>query len=317
MPPGQTWWDDDPKATGFGVRSYPGGGKSFFVDYRIDGRQRRITIGPFPRWSADAARERAKELRKLIDRGHDPAGSKRERREAPTVQDLIERYIEDHLPTEVPHRPRASRTRSACSRRSASISASTPRSSMSTAATSEKCTARSANRLGVAGKSRAGTREPHPHGLLEDVLALAGAEGRGDTALAQCGLGNPCKGIERNHEEGRERFFSQKELAAISDALAEYQGVAADCVRLIMLTGCRPSEAMQATWAEFDNEPGYWIKPSAHVKQRKTHKLPLSPAAIELVERLRKKRARATGFSPATNRASTWPPSGMFGTSSE
>ena len=27
-------------------------------------------------------------------------------------------------------------------------------------------------------------------------------------------LGNPCKGIERNHEEGRERFFSQAELAA-------------------------------------------------------------------------------------------------------
>jgi integrase len=57
-----------------------------------------------------------------------------------------------------------------------------------------------------------------------------------------------------------------------------------------MLTGARPSEAMKAQWEEFDREPGYWIKPSAHVKQRKTHKLPLSPAAIELVDRLRKKR---------------------------
>jgi hypothetical protein len=35
------WWDDDPKATGFGVRSYSGGSKSFFVDYRLNGRQRR------------------------------------------------------------------------------------------------------------------------------------------------------------------------------------------------------------------------------------------------------------------------------------
>ena len=54
---GEMWWDDDPKAMGFGVRSYPGGGKSFFVDYRIEGRQRRFTIGPFPRWSVTAARE--------------------------------------------------------------------------------------------------------------------------------------------------------------------------------------------------------------------------------------------------------------------
>ena len=102
--------------------------------------------------------------------------------------------------------------------------------------------------------------------------------------------GNPCKGIERNHEEGRERFFSQPELVAITDALAKYAGVAADCVRLIMLTGCRPAEAMTAEWEEFDKEPGYWIKPSAHTKQRKVHRLPLSPPAIELIDRLRKKR---------------------------
>src|SRR6516225_3568530 len=94
----EMWWDDDPKATGFGIRSYPGGGKSFFVDYRLHGRQRRYTIGPFPRWSAEAARERAKELRRGIDQGQDPAGSKRERRTAPTIQNLIDRYITDHLP---------------------------------------------------------------------------------------------------------------------------------------------------------------------------------------------------------------------------
>ena len=75
-------------------------------------------------------------------------------------------------------------------------------------------------------------------------------------------MGNPCKGVERNHEQGRERFFSPAELAAISDALAAYPGqTAADCVRLVMLTGCRPGEAMAAKWSEFDAEPGYWVKP--------------------------------------------------------
>src|SRR5262249_62209224 len=51
--------------------------------------------------------------------------------------------------------------------------------------------------------------------------------------------GNPCKGVRKNHEEGKERFFSQSELTAISDALARYSGgVSADCVRLLMLSGC-------------------------------------------------------------------------------
>jgi integrase len=57
-----------------------------------------------------------------------------------------------------------------------------------------------------------------------------------------------------------------------------------------MLTGARPIEAMKASWEEFDAEPGYWCKPSAHTKQRKVHRLPLSPPAVQLIERLRKKR---------------------------
>src|SRR6516164_7555671 len=92
------WWDNDPRATGFGIRSYAGGSKSFFIDYRLHGRHRRYTIGPYPRWSAEAARERAKELRRGIDQGQDPAGDKRSRRTAPTIKDLVDRYIADHLP---------------------------------------------------------------------------------------------------------------------------------------------------------------------------------------------------------------------------
>jgi integrase len=106
--------------------------------------------------------------------------------------------------------------------------------------------------------------------------------------------GNPCKGVAPNREEARERFFSQAELAAISDALATYRGEAADAVRLIALTGCRPSEALRARWEEMDTEAGFWIKPSSHVKQRRQHKLPLNPAALELIERMRKARRTAS-----------------------
>jgi len=96
-----THWDNDPRAPGFGLRVHAGGTKSFFLNYRFEGRERRQTIGAWPRWSVTAAREEARELRRLIDKGRDPAGERRKRREAPTVQDIIERYIEEHLPRKI------------------------------------------------------------------------------------------------------------------------------------------------------------------------------------------------------------------------
>jgi integrase len=308
LPAGAMWWDDDPKATGFGVRSYPGGSKSFFVDYRIHGRQRRITIGPFPRWSAEAARERAKELRKAIDCGLDPAGSKRERREAPTVQDLIDRYIEDHLPKKSADKSRVADENRMLAEIGRQLGKHTKVADVHGGDIAEMHR-RITESIGRGGKPRK-VRANRILTVCSKMFSLALVPRTGETLPWRNAVsGNPCKGIERNHEEGRERFFSEAELAAIGDALNDYPGVAADCVRLIILTGCRPSEAMKAAWSEFDSEPGFWVKPSAHVKQRRTHKLPLSPAAIELVEALRKKQKGKwvfPGDKPGEHLAALW-----------
>ncbi len=103
---------------------------------------------------------------------------------------------------------------------------------------------------------------------------------------------NPCRGVKHNPETGSERFFTSAEIAALIDALdmADERSASADCLRLVMLTGCRPIEAMRARWPEFDAEPGFWIKPSSHTKQRRTHRAPLGEAASELVGALRKTR---------------------------
>jgi Phage integrase family/Arm DNA-binding domain len=292
----RTIWDGGhAKAiTGFGARINAGGKRSFFLNYRdTAGRERRYTIGTFPTWSVEAARERAKELRRLIDTGQDPAGEKRERREAPTVGDLIERYVRDHLPTKTATGPH---------RRSDEL----------------KMLAEIEQRLGKHTKVRdvhdGDIRKMHGDitasqpgrpgrpiranrilAIASKMFSLSLSSRAGENApWRDAAMGNPCKGVARNPEQGRDRFFSQAELAAIGDALASYKGEAANCLRLTMLSGCRPSEAMQAKWEEFDAEPGYWIKPSAHVKQRRQHKLPLNPAALELIERMRSERRKAS-----------------------
>lgn len=277
-----TLWDEE--ITGFGLRVFaptkrhPRGARSFFINYRVDGTERRFTIGSFPDWSAKAAREEAKELRRRIDRGEDPATDRRERREAPTVKDLAERYEREHLPGKAPQ----SRINDMAMIKNEILRWIGPRKVADVGhgdiqaihqAITERGSPVRANRvLAVASKMFSLALKP-----MKDEIAPWRDQAQG----------NPCKGVPRNQEEGHERFFSEAEIAALTDALQAYGATsAANCLRFVMLTGCRPGEAMRATWDEF-GEPGYWDKPSAHTKQRKRHRVPLSPAATELIAKIR------------------------------
>ncbi len=72
---------------------------------------------------------------------------------------------------------------------------------------------------------------------------------------------NPVIGVERNPEPKRERFLSRPELDRLLDALAaEDDAQAADIIRLLLLTGARSAEALNAEWDQFDLAEGVWIK---------------------------------------------------------
>ena len=289
-----TYWDADPKAIGFGLRIYPSGNRSFFVNYRLGGTERKFTVGPFPAWSTSAARDRAIALRKQIDNGEDPTGEKRERREAPVMADLIDRYITEHLPTKTGGEQRIKDEKKMLAIIGKYLGTQTKVGDvhdgdlrdMHRRLTETRGPVRANRILACASKM-----------FSLSLQTIAGE----NTRWRNSEQGNPCSHVARNPEPGRERFYSPAELARIADCLNLYPPqayesqketgrAAADCVRLIMLTGCRPGEAMQAEWNEFDQKPGHWIKPSAHTKQKRTHEIPLAPPAVELIERLRKTR---------------------------
>jgi integrase len=250
----------------------------------VDGRERRFTIGSYPDWSAEAARAEAKELRRRIDRGEDPATERRSRREAPTVRDLAKRYRTEHLPKKAASsqvndwQMIEKEILPAIGDRKVGDVHEGDIEALHRGITERGRAVRANRVLSVASKMFS--------------LALKRMEGEGAPWRDQA-QGNPCKGVARNSEEGHERFFSPAELAALSDALAGYgQTPASDCIRFAMLTGCRPGEAIHATWDQFDAEPGFWVKPSAHTKQRKVHRVPLGAAAAELIERIRAQREK-------------------------
>jgi integrase len=280
----------DAEVTGFAVkifaptRTNPKGARTFVLTYWLDGRERRFRIGAWPDWSVTAARAEAKEIRQRVDRGEDPATERRERREAPTLADLAERYRAEHLPRKSQQSQHDDgvmlghiQRHIGAARRVADV-----------------------HHGDIVALHRAITDSGHPVLANRTVacasrmfsLSLKPMAGE-DKPWRDQAQGNPCKGIERNPEQAKERFLSPAEIAAAVEGLDAYgRTAAADCIRLIMVTGCRPGEAMLATWAQFDAQPGFWIKPSAHTKQRKEHRLPLSAPALQLIADIRERRGR-------------------------
>ncbi len=255
------------RVAGFGIRITANGAKSFIFNYRnAEGRDRRITIGTYlDPWSVEAARKRAKTLKKKVSLGEDPLADRVKVRTAPTITDLCARYVEDYLP-----RKRASSQ--ASDRRiiariikptlGARKVASIVYADVDGLHRSLKATPYQANRVLA---------------LLSKMFSLAIRWGlRTD---------NPCRGIERFPEEKRKRYLSTEEIGRLTKALDDHADQRpADVVRLCLLTGCRMGEALSATWNQLDLDAGKWVKPGATTKQKTEHEAPLSAAAVLLLK---------------------------------
>ena len=81
---------------------------------------------------------------------------------------------------------------------------------------------------------------------------------------------NPAAGFIRNPENPRERFLDVAEIGRLSKVLNDHKNQRmADGVRLLMLTGARRGEVLNARWEQFDLDRAVWTKPAATTKQRK------------------------------------------------
>ena len=255
----------DAEVKGFGAR-VTRSARSFVLNYRSHGIQRRLTIGSYPDWTAAAAREEAKRLKRLIDQGHDPMAERHEERAAPTVNDLCERYLAEY----------ATRKRE--------------RSQGEDKSLIEQWIRRELGNRKVADIRHVDIERLHrkitAHGtpvranrtatLLSKMFALA--------VRWEMRLDNPVRGIDRNTEEKRARYLSGDELRRLTVALAEHpHQQAANVIRLLLLTGSRRSEVLTARWEQFDLQEGVWTKPSSHTKQKREHRVPLSAATRQLL----------------------------------
>lgn len=84
-------------------------------------------------------------------------------------------------------------------------------------------------------------------------------------------------------------FLTEKEIPAFVAALEEYQGslLTKYATQLLMLTGVRTVELREASWCEFDLDNALWEIPKERMKKRRSHLVPLSSQAIEILKKLK------------------------------
>lgn len=258
----------DSEVKGFGFRITAGGARAFILNYRAGGRERRVTIGAYPDWSVSAAREEAKRLKRQVNLGADPMGKRHADRAAPTVAQLAGRYLCKHAIHKV------------------------PRAQDDDRAMIEKLILPAIGQIKVQDVRRDDIDQLHRQvgrtrpiranrmaQLLSKLFTLAIRwEYRPD---------NPVQGLRRNPEMKRTRYLSSAEMQRLLQALNDHPNQqSANVVRLLLLTGARRGEVLSAQWDQFDLKAGIWIKPSAHTKQKKEHRVPLSAGAIQLLTRI-------------------------------
>ncbi len=60
-------------------------------------------------------------------------------------------------------------------------------------------------------------------------------------------------------------------------------------MEFLILTACRTSEVLGATWDEIDLDSATWTIPAHRMKMRSEHRVPLSTGALEVLEQARKR----------------------------
>lgn len=280
---GITTWDT--KLKGFGIRVMPSGAKTYCLDY-FDKRHRqhRIKLARHGVLTCDEARERARQLLNAIASGSDPIEEREQARGAATFRVLAEEYIryrcaekksgaEDARIIRRELLPLWGRKLAADIRR---------RDVMKLA---EEIKARGAGVM--ANRTLSLVRRLYNFGIDREIVET-----------------NPASRVRPPAKErSRERVLATEEIKALWNGLDSLPGEAETklALRLLLVLAQRPGEIAAMQWEEIDTE-GIWTIPET--KSGRTHRVPLSPLAIELLDSLPRKESGPVFPSPLDSQES-------------
>lgn len=270
-PEGKRVEKPDALAPGLVLRINDAGRKDWTVRYRLQGKQRKLSIGTWPAMGLPEARDRAREIRDRASQGIDPRPEQEAEREAVqeaarTFGDLAEQYIARECPRLAEGRTLASLLRREVIPALGSVAVGDLRKRHAVRLLDKIV---DSGRMGVARRSHWVVKRITRWSVLRDEIET--------DPLA----GLPCPVAKVR----RERVLSDDELRAlwpVWDAVGYPFG---PLQRLVLLTATRRGEAAEMRWDELDDADSraVWTLPGARTKNGREHRVPLSAPARELL----------------------------------
>ena len=229
-----TVWDS--RLPGFGVRVRPSGGASYILLRKIEGRSRRVSLGPITSQSVEHTRRRCYVLMEKSESQVDSKSSCG----VPLFRDFVAgQWKESYFPGYKPSTRKCANGYLAGQLLPAF--GTTPIDRI----TSHQIL-RWFSRYSQSAPGGANTALR----ILRAILNFAIACGHIET--------NPTLGVQSNRRNARTRFLSREEMRRLHLVLDEQSRKGpsarqeADIVRLLLLTGCRFGEVLKLRWCEVD-----------------------------------------------------------------
>lgn len=256
---------------GLYLRVGPSGAKSWILRTVVHGRRRDFGIGSVALVSLAEAREKAQTLRKVAREGGDPDLVRR--RQVLTFKEAAERVHHNLTPT----------WRSA--RHGEIWMAALERYAF------PHFGSRPIETIGTADLLRAlapiWTEKHDTARRVKQRLAAVfdWAKGAGHYSSE-----NPINGLNKalpavKHRAEHMTALPWKELPDFVQILREREGISARALEFIILTAARSGEVRGARWSEIQGD--VWVVPASRMKAGVAHRVPLSPEALAVLERVR------------------------------
>ena len=242
-----TVWDAQVK--GLGLQVTEGGTKNYVMRYRTaDGRKRQAILGRASEVSLKAARERAgMELFAIRNGEADPLERRRQAREAPTVREMVERFLAEVAPVRVQAGRMSPKTIE-------NYTSQAKRYILPLLGDMKVAAVTRADVEHFAGKVKGSG--PQRNRVLQLLSRLFTEAERWEWRPEHS---NPVRLVTRAVERPRERVLAPSELTALAAALDGLEAAypfPVNAIRVAAMTGLRISEVLGMAWERVDLETG-------------------------------------------------------------